>query len=129
MVCYRCGADTRRGQKFCLQCGVRLVACPSCGAPLPEDARFCAECGADVKSVADAAAALEAPAPQTEQRLVSVLFADLVEFTPLAESLDPEALQELLAAYFATAREVIARHGGTVEKFIGDAVMAVWGAP
>ena len=60
---------------------------------------------------------------------MSVLFADLVGSTAIAESLDPEAVREVLGAYFATAREVIERYGGTVEKFIGDAVMAVWGAP
>ena len=70
-----------------------------------------------------------APAPVAERRLVSVLFADLVGFTGLAEDRDPEAVRELLTRYFDLAREVIDRYGGTVEKFIGDAVMAVWGAP
>jgi class 3 adenylate cyclase/tetratricopeptide (TPR) repeat protein len=64
-----------------------------------------------------------------ERRRVSVLFADLVGFTGLAEDRDPEAVRELLTRYFDLAREVIERYGGTVEKFIGDAVMAVWGAP
>jgi class 3 adenylate cyclase/tetratricopeptide (TPR) repeat protein len=65
----------------------------------------------------------------SERRLVSVLFADLVGFTQLAEGRDPEGVRELLSRYFDLAREVIERYGGTVEKFIGDAVMAVWGAP
>jgi class 3 adenylate cyclase/tetratricopeptide (TPR) repeat protein len=64
-----------------------------------------------------------------ERRLVSVLFADLVGFTTISEGRDPEETRELLSRYFALAREIIDRHGGTVEKFIGDAVMAVWGAP
>ncbi len=67
--------------------------------------------------------------PTAERRLVSVLFADLVGFTALSEDRDPEETRELLSSYFALAREVISRHGGTVEKFIGDAVMAIWGAP
>jgi predicted ATPase/class 3 adenylate cyclase len=67
--------------------------------------------------------------PHAERRLVSVLFADLVGFTPLAEAQDAEEVRELLSRYFETARTVIGRYGGTVEKFIGDAVMAVWGAP
>src|SRR5439155_8629018 len=67
--------------------------------------------------------------PTAERRLVSVLFADLVGFTTLAEGRDAEAVRELLTRYFDASREVIARYGGTVEKFIGDAVMAVWGAP
>ncbi len=61
--------------------------------------------------------------------MCSVLFCDLVGFTPLSESRDPEAVRELLSRYFDVARTVIGRHGGTVEKFIGDAVMAVWGTP
>ncbi len=60
---------------------------------------------------------------------MSVLFADLVGFTTLSEGRDPEDTRELLSSYFDLARDVITRHGGTVEKFIGDAVMAVWGAP
>ncbi|MGH9074884.1 MAG: adenylate/guanylate cyclase domain-containing protein, partial [Acidimicrobiales bacterium] len=64
-----------------------------------------------------------------ERRMCSVLFCDLVGFTPLAESRDPEEVRELLSRYFHVARTVIDRYGGTVEKFIGDAVMAVWGAP
>ena len=69
------------------------------------------------------------PAPVAERRLVSVLFADLVGFTTLAEGRDAEDTRELLSRYFDLSRDVIGRYGGTVEKFIGDAVMAVWGAP
>jgi class 3 adenylate cyclase len=64
-----------------------------------------------------------------ERRVCSVLFCDLVGFTPLSESRDPEAVRELLSRYFGVARTMIGRYGGTVEKFIGDAVMAVWGTP
>ncbi|HJT38459.1 MAG TPA: adenylate/guanylate cyclase domain-containing protein [Actinomycetota bacterium] len=67
--------------------------------------------------------------PQGERRLVSVLFADLVGFTTLSESRDVEEVRELLSRYFDTCRRLITRYGGTVEKFIGDAVMAVWGTP
>ena len=67
--------------------------------------------------------------PTAERRLVSVLFADLVGFTPFAEEKDAEDVREVLTRYFDIARDVIGRYGGTVEKFIGDAVMAVWGAP
>jgi class 3 adenylate cyclase/tetratricopeptide (TPR) repeat protein len=68
-------------------------------------------------------------APQAERRLVSVLFADLVGFTTLSEKRDAEEVRELLTRYFDTARRIVARYGGTIEKFIGDAVMAVWGTP
>ncbi len=79
--------------------------------------------------VAAAPPSVAAPAGSAEVRLVSVLFVDLVGFTSLSETRDAEDMRELLSSYFAVAREVVARHGGTVEKFIGDAVMAVWGAP
>ena len=68
-------------------------------------------------------------APIAERRLVSILFADLVGFTALSEGRDAEETRELLSRYFELAGEVIGRYGGTIEKFIGDAVMAVWGAP
>src|SRR6202044_1147093 len=67
--------------------------------------------------------------PAGERRVCSVLFCDVVGFTPLSEARDPEEVRELLSRYFAVARTVIGRYGGMVEKFIGDAVMAVWGAP
>jgi class 3 adenylate cyclase/tetratricopeptide (TPR) repeat protein len=98
-------------------------ACPSCGSANEPADRFCGECGASLE-----AAARPAP-PEAERRLVSVLFADLVGFTPLSEDRDPEEVRELLSRYFETARRVIDRYGGTIEKFIGDAVMAVWGTP
>ncbi|MDQ3689976.1 MAG: adenylate/guanylate cyclase domain-containing protein, partial [Chloroflexota bacterium] len=67
--------------------------------------------------------------PTTERRLVSVLFADLVGFTTISEARDAEDVRELLGHYFDTCREIVGRYGGSVEKFIGDAVMAVWGTP
>jgi class 3 adenylate cyclase len=73
--------------------------------------------------------AAAAAGPVAERRVCSVLFCDVVGFTPLSESRDPEAVRELLSEYFAVARTVVGRYGGVVEKFIGDAVMAVWGTP
>jgi class 3 adenylate cyclase len=94
--------------------------------------KFCGQCGTDLRLPSAAASSTDlAPtaAPTAERRLVSVLFADLVGFTTLAESRDAEAVRELLSRYFDTATQIIGSYGGTVEKFIGDAVMAVWGAP
>src|SRR5438477_224762 len=137
VTCTSCGAENDVGQKFCGDCGARLTAaCPACGASNPPGRRFCGECGTSLTGVASdgsAGASLVAPAalpPATaERRLVSVLFADLVGFTSLAEGRDTEDTRELLSRYFDAARDVVERYGGTVEKFIGDAVMAVWGAP
>src|SRR5206468_5679323 len=101
--------------KFCNECGTVLA---TNGAAAPRA----------TAALASTAAAAE-PGSGAERRLVSVLFADLVGFTPFAEERDAEDVRDTLTRYFDLARDVIERHGGTVEKFIGDAVMAVWGAP
>ncbi|MEP7041181.1 MAG: adenylate/guanylate cyclase domain-containing protein [Chloroflexota bacterium] len=131
VLCSSCGTPNQAGRKFCAQCGANLgVACPSCGSRNPASDRFCGECGAGLQAGAGAAAGVTAAADSgAERRLVSVMFADLVGFTTLAEGRDAEETRELLTGYFDLARGVIERHGGTIEKFIGDAVMAVWGAP
>jgi class 3 adenylate cyclase len=127
LTCSSCGAEAQAGQKFCLQCGTKLTeACPSCGAPVVPGARFCGECGVSLSEPPPAEPYQEATA---ERRLVSVLFADLVGFTTLSEFRDPEEVREFLTRYFELARQTIERYGGTVAKFIGDAVMGVWGAP
>src|SRR6266568_3807892 len=133
MVCSNCGADNAPGTKFCPECGTPLVrACPACGNPLKGGEKFCGECGTRLEAATPPAAATgegPLPQPEAERRLVSVLFLDLVGFTTLSESRDPEEVRDLLSRYFATCRGLIERYGGTVEKFIGDAVMAVWGTP
>ncbi len=137
MICSNCAAENKPGRKFCVRCATPLTAaCPSCGAPFDPGDVFCGECGAPLAPAAAApgrAAAGAPPAhagsPVAERRLVSVLFADLVGFTPFAEERDAEDVRDTLTRYFEIASDVIGRYGGTVEKFIGDAVMAVWGAP
>jgi len=136
VICSICGTENPAGTKFCKECGARLAAaCPSCGAVLLPDAKFCGECGSSAIAAGSVATANRLPVqsplspPVAERRLVSILFADLVGFTTLAEGRDAEDTRELLSRYFDLARDVIARYGGIVEKFIGDAVMAVWGAP
>ena len=131
MRCQSCSTENAAGRRFCAQCGGPLSAgCPSCGAANEPSARFCGQCGVPLvgETGLTSAAAAEVPIT-TERRIVSVLFADLVGFTTIAEGRDAEEVRELQDRYFATARAVIERYGGTLEKFIGDAVMAVWGAP
>jgi class 3 adenylate cyclase/tetratricopeptide (TPR) repeat protein len=131
-VCASCGRENRDGRKFCVGCGRSLaveLACPSCGAPYEPDERFCGDCGSALTAPVPEPPASTAAEPVTERRLVSVLFADLVGFTNLSESRDPEEVRELLSRYFDTCRRLVGLYGGTVEKFIGDAVMAVWGTP
>src|SRR2546429_776222 len=132
MVCQTCQAENRPGRKFCAQCGSALAAaCPSCGAANQPGERFCGECGIALTGAPAfrAAASQAAVPPAAERRLVSVLFADLVGFTSLSDTRDPEDVRDLLTRYFETSREVVGRYGGTVDKFIGDAVVAVWGTP
>src|SRR5207245_4329121 len=88
-----------------------------------------AECGEAVEARLAERPTPPPTAPAAERRLVSILFADLVGFTSLSEARDSEDVRELLSRYFDTCRRLIGLYGGTVEKFIGDAVMAVWGAP
>ena len=130
MNCAACGTENDVARKFCMECGAALArGCPTCGAPNPPRSKFCGECGGALE---DTAAPATSPAPtpsSTERRLVSVLFLDLVSFTTISESRDAEDMRGLMDRYFETARNVIERHGGLVEKFIGDAVMAVWGTP
>ena len=96
------------------------VVCPACGFENSEQARFCGGC----------AAPLDVVAPTRETRkTVTIVFCDVTGSTSLGERLDPESLRRVLARYFEAMRLVIEQHGGTVEKFIGDAVMAVFGLP
>ncbi len=135
VLCASCGRENREGGKFCIGCGQPLAVelkCPSCGAPYEPDQSFCGECGTALGAAPSAPRPAErepVEAAVAERRLVSVLFADLVGFTPLSESRDPEEVRELLSRYFDTCRRLVELYGGVVEKFIGDAVMAVWGTP
>src|SRR5689334_11237121 len=124
-VCAACGTENPAGSRFCGSCGVTLSrVCAACGAANEPGMRFCTQCGAPFEEQAATPVAATA-----ERRLVSVLFADLVGFTTVSASRDPGETSELLSRYFDTCRRLIAVYGGTVEKFIGDAVMAVWGTP
>ena len=98
----------------------RMAICPSCGTENQEGSKFCNECGARLAA---------APARAEERKVVTALFCDLVGFTATSESADPEDVDKMLSAYFARARTAIEAFGGTVEKFIGDAVVGVFGVP
>ena len=96
-----------------------MLACSSCGRENPEGARFCIACGAP----------LAGEAPAGVRKTVTALFCDLVGSTSLGDRTDPELLRELMGRYHADVRTILERHGGTVEKFVGDAAMAVFGIP
>jgi class 3 adenylate cyclase len=97
-----------------------MATCRACGQDNPEIARFCLACGAPLEA---------GPSPREERRIVSVVFVDLVGFTARSERLDPEDVRAILTPYHATVRDELESFGGVVEKFVGDAVMAVFGAP
>jgi class 3 adenylate cyclase/predicted ATPase len=123
-ACTRCGEDNPDRARFCLGCGAPLVVvCASCGEQNPLQARFCLACGA--------ALAGESPAtpPREVRKTVTIVFCDVSGSTTLGERLDPESLRRVMGRYFDEMRAALERHGGTVEKFIGDAVMAVFGIP
>ena len=131
-ACASCGAENpERGEvlrelRLAARAGLsRLRRCDRAGAGVLLRVRR----GACAGGTGESAAAPAVEAPVAERRLVSVLFADLVGFTPLSESRDPEEVRELLSRYFDGCRRLVELYGGTVEKFIGDAVMAVWGTP
>ncbi|HEV2344265.1 MAG TPA: adenylate/guanylate cyclase domain-containing protein [Actinocrinis sp.] len=108
--------------------------CPSCSAEQADSARFCSACGTDVGVVAGTVAAAAAGAGPAAARswirkIVTVLFCDLVDSTALGGRLDAETMRTLMMRYYAAMRQCVERHGGHVEKFVGDAVMAVFGVP
>ncbi|MGH2449357.1 MAG: AAA family ATPase [Chloroflexota bacterium] len=150
-ACPSCGQENATGSKFCNDCGGRLpTACAGCGAENPPGSKFCSECGTQLLTAVNAGtapatkasdhppatttvAAPEPPAPSAvgqgaERRLVTALFCDLVGSTPIADRLDPEEVRDVLAAYFSAMNAQIERFGGTVEKYAGDGILALFGA-
>jgi class 3 adenylate cyclase len=137
-----CGFENPPGAQFCGSCGKPLrTTCGRCGTEVPAGFSFCTACGSPLAAAATRHVAEPGPDPawdeasqaspviSSERRLVSVLFCDLVDFTGMAERLDPEEVRDILSRYFDAARGIVATHGGSIEKFIGDAVVAVWGSP
>ena len=146
MRCPECRQENPSGAKFCLECGQRLPAgCEACGQPVPAGAKFCVECGAPVAGAARPEP-VGAPASYTprhlaekilasrtalegERKSVTVLFCDVVRSTVLAEQLGPEGMHSLLNGFFERALAEVHRYEGTVNQFLGDGFMALFGAP
>ena len=135
-TCVGCGGDVLPTSFFCQRCGRRLAeACPACGFACEPDFAFCPRCGAARTARAGPPAGTppqreaDAADHEADRRQVTVVFADLTGFTSLAERLDPETLRSFQNALFETMARAVTRYDGFVEKFVGDAVMAVFGAP
>src|SRR5215204_4967118 len=150
MHCSHCEFEVAADFQFCPKCGNKLSRdCPQCGYVCPLEFRFCPKCGAGIGEGTVATSQLAAPVQrplvqqaeaslsvgtvpivaEADRRPVTVLFADVVGFTSLAERLDPEELRSLMMDCFQTLAEEIRRYDGFIEKFIGDAIHAVFGAP
>jgi class 3 adenylate cyclase/predicted ATPase len=134
MRCESCGASNGADNRFCGQCGsIMAQTCPACGSAVPSGQPFCGQCGSRVggdmpPEAAVPTTAAPEPTPDLELHWASVLFVDLVEYTSLTQGWDAADVRELLSGYFDAARTVVDRYGGVIEKFIGDAVVAVWGS-
>src|SRR3954452_21011608 len=133
-TCPSCAAENPERARFCMSCGAELSpVCPSCGAENPVGAKFCMECGTALAAGGQAPQPAAPPttveAPPEERRHATVLFADLSGYTAAAERMDPEAVKGLVDRTLRRLGDVIERFGGTIDKFIGDNVMGVFGAP
>ncbi len=136
MNCPHCSGAVQAGQRFCGQCGQALAAaggqCGQCGKELGPGQRFCGNCGASAAGSGPLppTGALQPAADVTgDRRIVTVLFTDVSGFTAMSEKLDPEAVTEIINNFFKVLVEPIYRYGGVVDKYIGDAIMALFGAP
>jgi class 3 adenylate cyclase/tetratricopeptide (TPR) repeat protein len=127
MTCARCQAETPAGARFCAACGAPVgTACPQCGAAVIVGQRFCTGCGSEVAASASPASIA---ADEGERRQTTVMFSDLSGYTALNDAFDPEEVEALMARVKSSASAVIERHGGTVNQFVGDEIMALFGVP
>jgi class 3 adenylate cyclase/tetratricopeptide (TPR) repeat protein len=131
MPCPTCGAEASEQQKFCHRCGSpMIVVCPDCRRPAAPDHKFCGHCGSDLtKASALAAKPLPSPRAEQERKYVTVVFSDLSGYTAMTERLDPEEVREIMDSIFGKISQVVVKYEGFIEKFVGDAVMAIFGVP
>ncbi|MEE9594791.1 MAG: adenylate/guanylate cyclase domain-containing protein [Candidatus Hydrothermarchaeales archaeon] len=128
MKCPKCQIENREGAKFCLKCGEKLeLNCPQCGKKLPPLAEFCDECGQRLEEVVETEK--KVPEIEGERKHVTVLFSDLSGYTAMSEKLDPEEVKEITSRIFGEISRIVGKYDGFIEKFIGDAVMALFGVP
>jgi GTP cyclohydrolase III len=148
MQCPKCHTGNPDAAKFCIECASPLeIQCPQCGATNPAKAKFCMECAHNLIDQTEGSPAIqpesivEASGADTGQRKdshqflegerkhVTVLFSDLSGYTAMSENLDPEEVKEIINRIFGQIKSVITKYDGFIEKFAGDAVMAIFGVP
>jgi len=128
MKCPDCGFENLDGFKFCNGCGQKLeLFCPSCQTANPPGSRFCGGCGEGLSQGAQRGKITSER--EGERKYVTVLFSDLSGYTAMSETLDPEEVKEIMSRIFGEVAQVVARYEGFIEKFVGDAVMALFGVP
>jgi len=148
MKCSKCEFENPEGLKFCVECGNKLeILCPNCGFGNAPSFKFCGECGHDLRKPKEAYtidnSVPDAPTPeipvreipatsspiQSERKHVTALFSDISGYTSMSEKLDPEEVKEITSRLFAEVSRIVGQYDGFIEKFIGDAIMATFGAP
>ncbi|MDH3797818.1 MAG: AAA family ATPase, partial [Desulfobacterales bacterium] len=139
MICPECQLENPDNKKFCRECGAKLLpTCPQCKVEIQPDDKFCGDCGYDLAKSDESAPQVTEPAPAddtsppkpiaSERKHVTALFSDLSGYTAMSERLDPEEVKEITGRIFDEVSKIIDKYEGFVEKFAGDAVMALFGA-
>jgi len=135
MKCRECQVENRADAQFCRKCGSKLeISCPACGRTNPLDSAFCEGCGQALGQTAhpsepESATVVPGPSPSSERKHITVLFSDLSGYTAMSEKLDPEEVKEITTRIFGEVATIVGRYEGFVEKYIGDAVVALFGVP
>jgi class 3 adenylate cyclase len=128
MECLKCQFPNREGVQFCEKCGAEMdFVCPNCGVKIPLDREFCGRCGKRLAELAETGKkVLES---EGERKHATILFSDLSGYTAMSEKMDPEDLKEITGQIFGEISKIIRKYDGCVEKYVGDAVMALFGVP
>jgi class 3 adenylate cyclase/tetratricopeptide (TPR) repeat protein len=127
MKCPKCQHENPKDAKFCNSCGHQLeIACSECGKVNPSGSSFCNSCGKELEYVLKIK---ETSAAEGERKYVTALFSDLSGYTTMSEKLDPEEVKEIMSLIFGEVAQVVTKYEGFIEKFVGDAVMAIFGVP